>query len=347
MRLLQIENLADSPEWWDLWGRDSFQHPWYLPDQLLVAATRRPSFYYLPDSLQPTRDTANKRECRPLGLLAQDRVGPVLGLTLSIERVDGVVRLSAFGRPLCPIEDQAASGPRRKLAAKLVHRRLEELHKEYGAEPYYIRDLLFDGRMSCLSELVLRAGGQALPFFSQMIDLSLSEEEIRADLRGSLRNLVRRQRPDCGIELVTRENVTPGHRDLLRRLHLRQYGRELHTDSGWEALRRGVAAGSAFLLFSSVNDEYACGAYFPYSGKYCHYSIGANDPTQYGPGLSYLLLWRAIEHSRELGCRLFEIGDRIYPGQHNHVAAKFHAISQFKAGFGSLVAARLDVLSAA
>ena len=108
-----------------------------------------------------------------------------------------------------------------------------------------------------------------------------------------------------------------------------------------------MAGGSAFFLFGSIDGEYACGAYFSYSSKYCHYSIAANDPTRYGAGLSYLLLWRAIEHSRDLGCRLFEVGDRIYPGQHDHVAAKFHAISHFKAGFGSRVATRLDVFSKA
>jgi len=347
MRLRQIENIADSPEWLELWQRDSFQHPWYLPGQLRVAQARPPSGYYLPEAFRVGFEQTDNRECRPLGLLVDDRAGPILGIPLSIEVVGSTVRLSAFGRPLCPIEDQDADGHRRKTAAKMIHRRLEQLKQEYQAERYHIRDLLFAGRLSCLAEQVLRGGGQAVPFFSQTIDLTLSDHEIRADLRDSLRNLLSRRRRDLVVTLVTSDNVTAGHRDTLRELHLRQYGRELQTDAGWEALRHAVAGGSAFFLFGSIDGEYACGAYFSYSSKYCHYSIAANDPTRYGAGLSYLLLWRAIEHSRDLGCRLFEVGDRIYPGQHDHVAAKFHAISHFKAGFGSRVATRLDVFSKA
>src|SRR4051794_34182630 len=161
MRLLQIADLAESQEWSMLWQRDAYQHPWYLPTQLDVSATQQPSSYYLPAQLRPRTNGRAARTFRPLNLLACDGEGPVLGLALSVEHIADVVRLSAFGRPLCPIEDASASGPRRKLAAKLIHRRLDEVRQEQRAAAYHIRDLLVGGRLSCLSESVLRAGGSA------------------------------------------------------------------------------------------------------------------------------------------------------------------------------------------
>lgn len=346
MQLLKVGDLAGSPQWRQLWERDPYQHPWYLPDQLLVAATHTPSLYYLSPDLRQAVDLNAPRRFHPLGLIAHDADGPVLGLTLSIEHIGDRVRLSAFGRPLCPIEDHQASGRRRRSAAKLVHRHLEQLRREHGAEPYHIRDLLFEGRLSMLSELVLRAGGQTRPFFSQLVNLERPTTSILAELRSSLRNLIRRNAETAEIEVVTSENVTQEHCEQLRQLHFLQYGHEFRSAAGWRALLDGVRNGSAFFLFGSVDGKCASGAYFPYSGKYCHYSIAANDPSRYGQGQSHLLLWRAIGHSRNLGCRYFEVGDRTYPAQHYYVSEKFHAISHFKAGFGGGVAVRLDVLSA-
>lgn len=345
MQLIEIEDLAGSTEWTELWRRDTYQHPWYMPKQLAVSATHNPSLYYVPPHLRPLLSPDSARKFESLSLLARDDLGPVLGLTLSIEHISDQVRLSAFGRPLCPIEDAAASGPRRKSAAKIIHSRLEQLRDEYSAIPYQIRDLVPDGRMSFLSELVLRSGGSARPFFTQMIDLTLSLNEIRMDLRDSIRNLVRRERADFRLELVTSENVSMTHTDVLRHLHLMQYGHELRPSNSWAPLYDGVRSDSGFFLFGLIGGDYAAGAYFPYSSKYCHYSIAANDPAKYGSGLSCLLLWRAIEHSRKLGCDHLEIGDRIYPTQHNYIEKKFHSISHFKSGFGSQIAARLDITS--
>jgi hypothetical protein len=343
MKVLEIlGDIADNGDWQALWRRDDYQHPSYLPAELAVAATHQASAYYLPEHLRPP--PARSRDLTPHTLLATDDEGPVLGLTLSVERFEDQTRLSAYGRPLQPVEDRHADGPRRKTAAKLIHRRLEELRRDLGARTYQLRDPLHDGQLSPLAELVLREGGSAHPFFTQVIDLRRPLEQIQADFRQSLRNMLRRGRP--GIQLVTAENVTAQHADALRALHIGMHGRDLRTPRGWAALRACVQAGNAFLVFAKDGDDYVAGAYFPSSARYCYYAIGVNDTSRYGAGLSHVVLWRAIEHAHRQGLRYFEVGDRIYPGQHGYVPEKFHTISHFKAGFGHAVAARLDVFPA-
>jgi hypothetical protein len=347
MKVLEIAgDLTGNGDWRGLWERDTYQHPSYLPAELKVAATHQQSTYYLLAHLRPPVTPPQVRVLIPHALLAADDEGPVLGLPLSIERLDGETRLSAYGRPLQPVEDRQASWPRRKTAAKLIHRRLEELRRYLSAKTYQLRDPLHDGQLSPLAELVLREGGTAHPFFTQVIDLRRSLEEIQADFRQSLRNLLRRKRPDFRIELVTSENVTPRHGDALRGLHVSMHGRDLRTPDGWDALRACVSTGTSFMVFAKDGDDYLAGAYFPSSARYCYYAIGVNDTSRYGAGLSHLVLWRAIEHSHRQGLHYFEVGDRVYPGQHEYVQQKFHAISHFKAGFGHSVAARLDVFPA-
>jgi hypothetical protein len=344
--LESLGDIADNGDWRALWERDAYQHPSYLPAELKVAATHQQSTYYLPEHLRPPVTPPHKRDLMPHTLLASDDAGPVLGLALSVERLDGETRLSAYGRPLQLVEDQHASGSRRKTAAKLIYRRLEELRHELGAKTYQLRDPLHDGQLSCLADLVLREGGRAHLFFTQVIDLGRPLAEIQADFRQSLRNLLRRTRPDFSTELVTSENVTTRHRDGLRRLHIGMHGRDLRTPEGWEALHDCVRTGTGYMIFAKDSDDYVAGAYFPSSARYCYYAIGVNDTSRYGAGLSHLVLWRAIEHSHRQGLHYFEIGDRIYPGQHEYVQQKFHTISHFKAGFGHAVAARLDIFPA-
>jgi hypothetical protein len=347
MKVLEfLGDIADSGDWRTLWERDAYQHPSYLPAELNVAATHQQSAYYLPEHLRPPITPPQKRGLTPHTLLATDDAGPVLGLALSVERLEGETRLSAYGRPLQLVEDRHASGPRRKTAAKLIYRRLEELRRDLGATTYQLRDPLHGGQLSSLAELVLRDGGSAHLFFTQVIDLRLPLETIQADFRPSLRNLLRRTRPGFCAQLVTSENVTIRHRDALRRLHVGMHGRDMRTPEGWEALHDCVRTGNGFMVFAKDGDDYTAGAYFPSSARYCYYAIGVNDTSRYGAGLSHLVLWRAIEHSHQQGLHYFEVGDRIYPGQHRYVQEKFHTISHFKAGFGHGVAARLDVFPA-
>ncbi|HEV2373481.1 MAG TPA: GNAT family N-acetyltransferase [Streptosporangiaceae bacterium] len=344
MRLIAATDLT-SPAWSGLWAADACRHPMYQPAELRAGMGRRPSLYYLPAQLRPAAAGRAGGEFSPAHLVAADADGPVMGVVMTIERNGGQTYLSSFGRPLYIAADATAGPLRRRAAARLLHDRLEELRCEHGAQGYHFRDFLTGGHQSELTELVLRAGGQALPYFVQLIDLSRPLDEISGGFRKSLRYLLRHHRDGYSAEVVTAGDVTGEHVKAFHGLHVGAFG-ETRPWAAWEAMGDCVRSGEAFWVFGCQDGEFVSAGYFPCSDICCCYASAANDRAQYGAGLSHLVLWRAIEHAQQQGCRSLELGERLYPGQHAGLDAKFHSIAHFKAGFGGDVAVRLDVFSA-
>ena len=188
VRLLEIADIGNSPVWRRLWAADSYRHPAYTPAELRAGSGRRPSLYYLPSGMRPAAAGCPGGEFTPAHLVAADTDGPVMGVVLTVERNGGRTYLSSFGRPIYIVEDLAASAPRRRTAARLIHRRIEELRKEYGTEGYHFRDFLSGGRHWASLNWCFADGGQSLPYFVQMIDLNQPIEVIRSDFRQSVRD---------------------------------------------------------------------------------------------------------------------------------------------------------------
>ncbi|WP_433261018.1 GNAT family N-acetyltransferase [Actinosynnema sp. CS-041913] len=333
--------------WRRLWDADAVQPPYYQPGELLAAARHFQPVYYLPGHLRYEQSGDLPVDLAPERLVAVEDGRPVAGLALTVERHRGGTRISCYGRPLYLVRDSTAGEDRVAAAAGLLHGRLDELVRRHGAPGYHLRDFLAHGRLSPLSERVLRDGGQAVPYFTQVIDLRQSPEAIRAGLRDNHRRILRKRTPQLRMRVVGPDTVRPDHADLMVRLHRIMRGSTVRSEAYWRAVVESVRLGEGFLVVAEDAEREVAVAHFATSTRMCFYSTAAHDPAHKGAGLSHVLLWRAIEHAKELGCAGFEVGDRIYPGQHSFVPEKLHGISHFKAGFGSAATVRMDVLSAA
>lgn len=342
MRLIRTADL-DGTHWRALWAADAHRHPLYLPAELHAGSFRRPSLYYLPPADRPPAAGEPAGDYQPAHLVAVDELGPVLGVILTIEQTAGRCYLSSYGKPLYLAEDRDAGPRRRRAAAKLVHRELLRLQDLHGSGGYHARDFVPDGQLSPFTELTLRAGGTVSPYLTQLLDLTRPLSELAAELRPGLRTVLRQGRPGYRAVHVGADTVTDQHISAFRALHVAFHGADLRPAPAWAAVLECVRSDAAFLVFGQQGDECVSASYFSCSDVYCNYTNAVNDRSQYGRGLSHLLLWRAVELARDRGCRWLELGERLYPGQHAALAAKYHSISHFKAGFGGTVAARLDL----
>ncbi|MEV7025731.1 GNAT family N-acetyltransferase [Kitasatospora sp. NPDC093558] len=327
MKLLQIPDLGGSEQWRELWKTDYHQYPRYHVPELRAAEAY-----------------AAGSRFEPAHVVAVDRDGPVMGLPLTVERRDGETYLSSYGRPLHVATAEASDGARRKSAATLIMNHLDQLQERTGARGYHLRDFLVDGHLGRLSELVLRAGGRSRAYYTQEIDLALPDEALRKDLRRNHRRILDRPRPQLALHTVDGADAGPWHRDKLHELHRQLRDREVRTPEGWQRVLDCVTGGDGFFVFGEEAGATVAAAYFAVSGRYCYYGIAAHDREYYGAGLSHLMVWEGVRHARKLGCRWFEVGERLYPAEHAELTEKFHAISDFKAGFGSRVAVRLDIV---
>jgi hypothetical protein len=345
MSLVLIGDLSD-PRWTQLWSRDALQHAQYTPSALEVGARHYTRAYYLPEEA----DVSQSRRCAtdfiPHHALVLGADGPVAGVALTVEILEGRTRLSAYGRPIYLVEDRSAPGRIRKQAAELIFRHLEAVRAEYCAERWHARDTLLDGIPSPLTELTLRNGGISRHQLVRMVDLEPDEEVLRSDLRKTYRNILKRPPLGLRLNVLTAGEITHHDLDQFSKLEVEYHGQAVVEDEVWDAILKSARNGEAFLVTADLDGHVVSMGYFAASLRHAAYVAGVNNQARIGAGLSHHVIWHAIRHARSLGCKHFELGELIFPGDHPTLEEKILGISRFKAGFGSRAVCRLDIFSA-
>lgn len=220
------------------------------------------------------------------------------------------------GNIIAALKNNQVSGFGRAMVA-------ENETKEQVAELYdicsnfYYMDFL-DGGLSETSRFLLKRGHKAKPYYTQVIDLSLSEQDLHKGLRKSYANLINR-----GIKGVSIGNDI----GILKKLHFEAAGRKTRPDTTWDIQQDMLNDKEAFLVLSDH-----AGALFYYNNEWCYYAVSASIKE----ATAHAIIWRAITFAKSLGCRYMELGEQVYDGD-----LKLKNISAFKAGFGGRALMRL------
>lgn len=225
----------------------------------------------------------------------------VNGTTVIAALKDG--RITGFGRPVF------ATGPKLKQA-------FERLYK-ISPDIYYM-DYLEGGWLSAAGKLLLQKGLAAKPYYTQIIDLSKTEAELHTNLRKSYKSLINKDGPYIAVGF-----------DSFRQLHLKAAGRKTRPDKTWDIQQKQLTSGEAFIVLNKLGNS---GAFFIYNNHTCYYGVGCSVEG----ANSHAIIWKAILHAKELGCKFFEIGEQIFSGNE-----KLIGISKFKRGFGGETVTRL------
>jgi len=210
--------------------------------------------------------------------------------------------LSGFGRPAITFGNTEKLLPAFKKLAK--------------DKAVWYMDYLESGA-DCISKYLLGRGDKGVPFYTQLIDLTRSEENLHADMRKSYRNL-KNQR--SAFVHISRDSVYG-----LRDLHIQVCGRETRPIETWNIQADMVESGEAFVV---ANGDWTSAGLFIYDETMCYYGVGKSLEG----AASQPVLWRAILHAKEIGCREFEMG-QTYDGT---------GYGEFKRGFGGTTNIRLE-----
>lgn len=179
-------------------------------------------------------------------------------------------------------------------------------------------DFLIDGRLSVISQFLLRHGHKARPYFTQIIDLTKDMSRLRAEMRKSYRSLVNK-------------------RDGLLRGSVKDMQHFSETIKGttrpqetWGIQEKMKEAGQAFCVF----DEWPAksGAMF-YVNQCCAYYASA---TSLPSTDSHAVVWEGIVICKAVGCKFVEMGEQVFSGD-----PKLMNISKFKRGMGGRTITRL------
>ena len=141
------------------------------------------------------------------------------------------------------------------------------------------------------------------------------------------------------------ENITWELINEFRQLHIRESGRETRSEESWRRQLEMVQAGEAFIVLGHLNGELVSSGFFMNSKTNCYYLSSASRRNLFEKPLFHSLMWAAILHAKERGCKWFEVGEQLYPNHpyQNPPTKKELGISVFKSGFGGEIRMFLDL----
>jgi lipid II:glycine glycyltransferase (peptidoglycan interpeptide bridge formation enzyme) len=202
-----------------------------------------------------------------------------------------------------------------------------------------VRDVLVNNRYSEVND-PLQLGYHSK---SVQVDLRPSLTEILGTFRKTTRHAIRDEEA-LGVEVqfFNNQGGVDLFYDLYEKLLLeRSLGwvsrdRRSGEDKGFFDLIRSEILGEArngFFAIAKKNGHPLSGGLFFINGKGAWYTYGASDPAMRRElSSSHLLLWRAMQYSKNLGCDFFDLGG----AQNVEPSNSLYGVMVFKMGFSKM-----------
>jgi hypothetical protein len=313
--------------WQQLWQADWLQYPLYSDL-----------------NIQYQKEYYKESQFTDLSFVIEEDGLALLGVRMALRVYpDGLHELTGFGRPIYYLERPNSVSAWRQRAVKLMKTEVNLLVQKYSISSIVYRG--FSSILSPLAEYLFEIGGTANFHLTQVIDLSVSEILLHQNIRKRYKGFINWGEKNLDIQLINSHNISLNDIDRFKKLHLHAAKRETRSAKTWDLQYDMVLQEEAFILFGYLGLELITGAFFNHSLRYCYYGVSASKRELFYKPLSHAVLWTAILHAKNLGCRLFEMGEQFYPNQGNPPPTpKELGISAFKKGFGGQTEVRLDVL---
>jgi len=178
---------------------------------------------------------------------------------------------------------------------------------------------------------------------TQILDLRLSEEDRRSDLRKSYKALINKGLRTYEVGVMNSDNPDRAIHEIYRETHRKAAGRETRPKKYFDMQFTELCAGEATLVYLRYEGRYVQLDYFNHRNGFVYYSSAADDPdfsSTCEVPLGHTILWFAQSHFKSLGFKWMEIGWQYYgPQFFESPSRKESSISYFKRGFGGSTAA--------
>ncbi len=158
---------------------------------------------------------------------------------------------------------------------------------------------------------------------SYLLDLTSNEDTLFANMRSTMRNLVRAGERQ-GLEIIT--DINHEHLADFWRIYKETAKRgkfKLHDLDYYKKLANNFGKNSC-LMFASVDGKLEAFSWVVWSGKTAIELYGGSTSVGAKANANYLLKWRMLQTMKALGIESYDFNGRLNDG-----------ISKFKAGFGS------------
>ena len=269
---------------------------------------------------------------------------PIIGIILSVDRKDSLNRLSGFGRGINYVENNSGEIDGIKSARKIFKKEFDIILKNNGINSIFFRDYCsVNGSISLLGRQLLDLGGIANSHFVQLIDLNKPIESIHSNLSKSCRNSVSWGRKNLELTFLDSKSILEGNVDELRDLHIREAGRETRSKKSWRIMYNMIQTGHAFIIEGKMDGILVTSSLFYISQKVCLYAVSASSRDLFDKPIGHIILWEAINKSKEKGCKYFDSGGLVYNSSKEEVSNKQININRYKKNFGGETKVQLTI----
>lgn len=278
-----------------------------------------------------------------ISFMVVDEQTPVVTVIMTLEtKPDGKKIINAYGRPVAYIENEHCDNRKLIYAAGMIKKKLADILARHDPDEIRHHEYLQMGRLSFLGQYLLDAGATAAPYFTQVLDLSADEAELKKDVRKSYKSLINWGKNNIHLTLLGSDGITEENMEDFRQLHIKVSGRETRPPSTWKKQYESVLNNEAFVITGHLEGELVTASFFRHNAVRCIYAVSASLRELFDKPISHVIIWQAILYSKKLGCRHFETGEQLYPNQGRFTKKEFD-ISKFKRGFGGNTRLRLNI----
>jgi hypothetical protein len=202
-------------------------------------------------------------------------------------------RISGFWRPVVAVGDDNS--------LKFHIERLYDI-----CPNIYYMDFLINGKLSVISQFLLRHGHKARPYYTQIIDLT--KDNMHSALRKSYKSLVNKT-----------NGLVPATVKEYQEIHFQTKG-QTRPFASWVLQQK---------MLPVCMIQGRTGAMFHYYKGGAYYWSAAGDN-------NHAVVWACIQRLKGRGCKYVEMGEQVFSGN-----PKLVNISKFKRGFGGETKTRL------
>ncbi len=201
-----------------------------------------------------------------------------------------------------------------------------------------------DGDISQWYQIALEQGATLDKVSYELhLDLTMSIEEIRKNIRKSYRPLISSGQKKW--KTLVMDEYSEEVWNKFKALHKKVAGRVTRSIETWNIQHQAIKDGNAFLVYILDSKQNMVGAAcFIMSDYQCNYSVATYDKSLLDQPLGHMIQYQAILTMKDKGRETYYIGDRFYKLNLPYVSEKQVQISHFKQGFSSLIFPRIGLI---
>jgi len=175
------------------------------------------------------------------------------------------------------------------------------------------------------------------------IDLSLTTEQIHANIRKSYRPLIEKGCKLWDVAHFDQNNINHHIWFEFKELHKEVAGRVTRNEETWSLQYQMILNGDGFFIALRDKEDRRLigGAFFQTTRDEGLYSIAAYDRNLFDKPVGHVVQMYAIQLMKKMGLKWYKLGERFFPSDKPEPSKKELSISSFKQGFATHLLPRL------